>query len=53
MKKKNVFEVCAICGRVADKSSGKEDFKCEVCGNNICVVLPRKYFIELAKKFGK
>lgn len=53
MKKRKVFEVCAMCGAVAEKYSGNEEFKCANCGSNVCVVLSRKLFSELIKKLNK
>lgn len=52
-RKKQVFEVCAMCGTVAEGSSIKKEFKCRKCGCNVAIVLSRAVFAELAKKTGK
>lgn len=52
-RKKQVFEICAICGAVAENRSMKKEFKCSKCGGRVSVVLGRPLFAELARKTGK
>jgi len=53
MKKKQIFEICAICGAVAEKGSAKKEFRCAKCGSRVSVVLGRALFAKIAKKVGK
>jgi len=41
-------EICAGCGTVSKKESGK--FKCPKCGSDVSVVLSREIFEEMVKE---
>jgi predicted RNA-binding Zn-ribbon protein involved in translation (DUF1610 family) len=53
MAKKQVFEVCVNCGKVADENDKTDgSFKCSKCGADISMVMSRELFAAMAKEFG-
>lgn len=41
----NTVEICANCGKINRKEI--DEFRCGVCGCNVCVVVPKNLFMQM------